>query len=45
MRVSDVDVPEHRLAPELGQHTDEILRDAGYGDERIAQLRARGAVK
>jgi crotonobetainyl-CoA:carnitine CoA-transferase CaiB-like acyl-CoA transferase len=31
-----------RPAPALGQHTDEILRDAGLDDEAIAQLRAEG---
>ena len=35
----------HRIAPELGQHTDEILREAGYSDERIAALRARGVAR
>jgi crotonobetainyl-CoA:carnitine CoA-transferase CaiB-like acyl-CoA transferase len=28
------------LAPSVGQHTDAILRDLGYDDGRIAQLRA-----
>ncbi len=32
----------HR-APLLGEHTDEVLREIGYADERIAELRA-GAI-
>jgi crotonobetainyl-CoA:carnitine CoA-transferase CaiB-like acyl-CoA transferase len=33
-----------RKPPELGQHSDEVLRTAGYGDAEIAKLRAAGAV-
>jgi crotonobetainyl-CoA:carnitine CoA-transferase CaiB-like acyl-CoA transferase len=30
--------------PELGQHTDDVLRDLGYDDDAIARLRERGIV-
>lgn len=33
-----------RKPPGIGQHSDEILRGAGYADTEIAQLRASGAV-
>jgi crotonobetainyl-CoA:carnitine CoA-transferase CaiB-like acyl-CoA transferase len=35
---------EHRRAPELGEHTETVLRDLlGYDEARIAALRAKGA--
>jgi formyl-CoA transferase len=33
-----------RLPPAVGEHSDEILRSAGYGDAEIKQLRAAGTV-
>jgi len=33
-----------RPAPKLGEHTDELLRDLGYGEADIAQLKAQKAV-
>jgi crotonobetainyl-CoA:carnitine CoA-transferase CaiB-like acyl-CoA transferase len=33
-----------RRAPGLGEHSDEILRNAGYDDAAIRSLRASGAV-
>lgn len=34
-----------RTAPRLGEHTDEVLRQAGFAPEEIEGLRARGVVK
>ncbi|MBW0101829.1 CaiB/BaiF CoA-transferase family protein [Pseudonocardia sp. KRD291] len=33
-----------RAAPAMGEHTDEVLRGLGYDDDRIAALRAAGAL-
>jgi crotonobetainyl-CoA:carnitine CoA-transferase CaiB-like acyl-CoA transferase len=33
-----------RPGPSLGEHTEALLREAGYGDEEIAELLAAGAV-
>ena len=33
-----------RAAPAVGQHSDAILREAGYAEAEIAALRARGVV-
>jgi itaconate CoA-transferase len=36
--------PRMDAVPALGEHTDAILRELGYADERIARLRADGAI-
>jgi formyl-CoA transferase len=33
-----------RATPELGEHTDEILRELGRDDDGIAELRARKVI-
>lgn len=45
VRVSDAKPAPHRLAPALGQHTDEVLLGHGYSVEKIAELRARGSIR
>ncbi|MEO6420835.1 MAG: CaiB/BaiF CoA-transferase family protein, partial [Polyangiaceae bacterium] len=35
----------HRPPPKQGEHTDEILREAGLSDEEIAAMRADGAAR
>jgi len=36
--------PVRRLAPQLGEHTEEVLREAGFDDAGLAALRAAGAL-
>jgi crotonobetainyl-CoA:carnitine CoA-transferase CaiB-like acyl-CoA transferase len=36
--------PVHRRAPRLGEHTDEILGEAGFSPAEVARLRADGVV-
>jgi MYXO-CTERM domain-containing protein len=45
VRVSGCAPTPHRLAPELGEHTDEILRSLGYHRSELEQLRADGAIR
>jgi crotonobetainyl-CoA:carnitine CoA-transferase CaiB-like acyl-CoA transferase len=35
----------HRPAPELGEHTQETLRELGYTEDAIAALETRGAIR
>jgi crotonobetainyl-CoA:carnitine CoA-transferase CaiB-like acyl-CoA transferase len=43
IKLLDEKLPVPTKAPTLGQHTDEVLHELGYDDERIAALRAEGA--
>jgi crotonobetainyl-CoA:carnitine CoA-transferase CaiB-like acyl-CoA transferase len=45
IRVSDAEQVPHRLAPGLGEHTDEVLHELGCDAEEIASLHAGGAVR
>lgn len=44
-RMSHCTLPPHRLAPQLGEHTAEILIDLGMTADLIQQLNARAAVR
>jgi len=44
VKLSDTPWQLRELAPRLGEHTDEVLVEAGYSDQEIAQLRAAGIV-
>jgi crotonobetainyl-CoA:carnitine CoA-transferase CaiB-like acyl-CoA transferase len=43
-RYSNASLPEDMRPPTLGQHTDEVLRELGYGAEQIQSFRTSGAV-
>jgi crotonobetainyl-CoA:carnitine CoA-transferase CaiB-like acyl-CoA transferase len=44
LKVVDGSLPLPEKAPEVGQHTDEVLKEVlGYDDLRITELREGGA--
>ncbi len=44
VKFSEFEFSIERPAPGFGEHTDEILREAGYGDAEIEALRKSGAI-
>ena len=44
IKFADAHVSARGPAPELGQHTEEVLLEAGYGWDEIAKLRENGAL-
>ena len=45
IKMSATPLDPRRRAPQLGEHTDEVLRAAGVGEEEIRELRAAGAIR
>lgn len=45
IKMSDTPLNPKRRAPLLGEHTDDVLRGAGYSEKEIGQLRFTGAVR
>jgi crotonobetainyl-CoA:carnitine CoA-transferase CaiB-like acyl-CoA transferase len=43
VRMSDTPATPSPVAPELGQHTEEVLLEIGYGWDDIERLRGAGA--
>jgi crotonobetainyl-CoA:carnitine CoA-transferase CaiB-like acyl-CoA transferase len=45
IKLHDEELPAPSMAPTVGQHTDDVLRDVlGWDDDRIAAVRATGAL-
>ena len=45
IKMSETPLNPRRRAPLLGEHTDDVLLDAGYSENEIEQLRSIGAVR
>ena len=44
LKMSEFEFAVERTAPAAGEHTDEILREAGYRDAEIGELRKDGVI-
>jgi crotonobetainyl-CoA:carnitine CoA-transferase CaiB-like acyl-CoA transferase len=44
IRLDGERLPFRRPPPRLGEHTDEILAQVGYGPDEVAWLRAEGVI-
>jgi len=44
IRYADTPMPDVKAPPLLGEHTDDILKELGYTDEKIAAMRRAGAI-
>jgi crotonobetainyl-CoA:carnitine CoA-transferase CaiB-like acyl-CoA transferase len=44
IKLSEFEFEIERKAPGVGEHTDEILREAGYRDAEIGELRKDGVI-
>lgn len=44
IRFSETPVKLEKVAPQLGQHTDEVLGEIGYGTDEIAAMRKEGVI-
>ena len=45
IRLTKTPILPGKGAPALGEHSNQVLRDFGYGEAEIASLMARGIVK
>jgi len=44
MKLSETPCTVERHPPLLGEHTDEVLKEIGYSDDDIRQLREKGVI-